>query len=255
MPSIYYGQNAEFDIIAFTRGRQALGFVESFEIDVSHTNKRLYFFNKKEAFAVSIFEGVSGRFGFLDTEEKLLMASLMNVTALPSGGIVNDDPGAYLEFRILLNLRNELGVVQNGIFVKGCRISGNPESIAPREEQHGQVSYIGSTRYKMKGGGVLYTRVVRTPTFTTTDDVTATGGLASPLTPWTATLTKSAVSVNINDPITTRSYLAIYKNGNDITADTAAMTGITVSGTTVSIPYASMGATDLYEFFTPYKPA
>ena len=96
MANIYYGQNSQFEIVSKTHGRYSLGYIESFEVDASQTNKRLYFFNKKEAMAIAVFEGVSGRFGFLDTEEKYYTAALLDVD--PTAGIINDDPAAYNAF-------------------------------------------------------------------------------------------------------------------------------------------------------------
>jgi len=93
--SIFYGQNAELDIVSLSHGKFALGFNEQFDVDVSMTNKRLYFFNKKESLALSIFEGVSGRFGFLNTTENYFRAAVMDIS--PSSSMTNDDPGAYQE--------------------------------------------------------------------------------------------------------------------------------------------------------------
>jgi len=255
MPDVFYGQNSNFDMISRTHGRKTLGFVESFEIDVSHSNKRLYFFGKKEAFALSIFEGVSGRFGYLATDEKFLTALLMDVN--PDAAVVNDDPAAYQEFRLRLNINNEQGILSEGVLVKGCRVAGNPTSLAPREERHGQLSYIGATRYSISGGGILYSRIVRTPpAFSTPDDIVL-ADVAAPA-PYVAALAQEAELVNIADPATTRNWLAIYKNGDDISYNATAMTGITVTTvlgvTSMSIPNDSFATTDVYEIFTVYKP-
>ncbi len=255
MPDIFYGQNTAFDLISQTHGRKRLKFVESFEVDPSHSNKRLYFFNSKESLAISIFEGVNGNFGYLETEETYFLAMVMDQD--PTAQIINDDPGAYLEFNALLNSRNERGKQRNAIFVKGCRIAGVPESLAPREEQHSRVGFIGKTRYKIKGGGIMYLRILAatpdTGVFSTVDDVhfDATGKYAFSTAP---------AAVNIMDAITTRTWLAAYKNGQDITQeaidDPSLFSVNIVAGTPdtgeIVLP-AAPAATDIWEFYIPYK--
>lgn len=257
MADIFYGQNTSFDLVSQTHGRKRLKFVETFEVDPSHSNKRLYFFNTKESLAISIFEGVNGNFGYLETEETYFLAMVMDQD--PSLDIINDDPGAYLEFNILLNSRNERGNQRNSIFVKGCRIAGVPESMAPREEQHSRVGFIGKTRYKIKGGGIMYLRVLaQTPdssVFTTVDDAhfDATGKLV---------LSQAPANVNIVDAVTTRTWLAAYKNGQDLTQeaidDPSLFSVNIVAGppdTGEIVLPAAPAATDVWEFFIPYKVA
>lgn len=261
MSSVYYGQNSEFIAVSKSHGPYSLGFVESFDVDVSHTNKRLYFFGKKEALTVSIFEGVSGRFGFLETEEKYLAAAIMDID--PSTfTVINDDPSAYYEFNLVLNVKNEEGIIENGMFIKGCRVTGLPESLAPREEQHGNISYIGATRYKMKGGAIQYSRIVSTsPAYTTTGDIVAAelSPVSSPPGPAVASLVHVPISVNIENNTTSRMYLAIYKNGKDITKDTVAMANVSIpvpsgSPLTGTVEISNMAATDVYDIYTVYKP-
>ena len=249
MPDIFFGQNAEFKLISKSHGAFSLGFVESFEVDPSHANKRLYFFNKKEALPITIFEGVNGRFGYLETEERLFLAAVMDVD--PSSDMINDDPSAYIDFHGLLNCRNEYGVIKNGIFVKMMRISGVPESMTPREEQHSQVGFIGSTRYKVKGGGILYSRVLAAtpdPSVYLSPDDTNFDGTGK------VTLTKLPVSINIKDRITTRPWLAIYKNGEDQTLSQETNPTITFDTLTGVVDLgAAPLATDVWEFYTPFK--
>ena len=247
MPSIYFGQNSPFDIVSRSHGRLSLGYAESFEVDASQTNKRLYFFNRKEALAISIFDGVSGRFGFLDTEEKYYVAALLDVS--PSATIINDDPGAYNAFNLILNIKNEQGIIENGIFVKGCRLAGAPETLSPRDEQHITPSYIGATRYKCKGGAIGYTRFVGSaPAYHTADDVAISG-----TGPHSGTLAETAVSVNITNSTTTRTYLAVFKDGNDITNDAQQMVGFSVSGTQAIFPSGAFTATtSVWEVYTTY---
>lgn len=248
MSNLYFGQNSDFEIISLRHGSYLLGFVESFDVDVSHTNKKLFFFGKKEALSVSIFEGVSGRFGFLETEERYLVSAIMDID--PSTlEVINDDPSAYYPFNLILNVKNEEGIIENGIFVKGCRVTGLPESIAPREEQHGNISYIGATRYKIKGGGILHTRIVSSaPPYATPKDVAVTG-----TGPFTATISEDFKEVNIENNTTKRKYLAVYLNGIDITKDAAKMANVAFTGTnTVSI--TTMATTDVYDVYTAFKP-
>lgn len=254
MANIYYGVNSEFIVISKTHGKYSLGFVENFEVDVSHTNKRLFFFNKKEALAISVFEGVSGRFGFLETEEKYLVSALMDID--PSTiTIPNDDPSAYNEFNVILNVKNESGVIEHGVFVKGCRISGLPETLAPREEQHGTCAYIAATRYKLKGGGIQYSRIVSSaPAYSTADDIE----IVSSPTKY-ADLVTTAIDVNIENSITTRKYLAVYKNGTDITKNATEMAKLSFgtggSPLTTRITFTEFATTDVYDIYTPYNPA
>lgn len=255
MADIFTGQNTSFDLVSQTHGRKRLKFVETFEVDPSHSNKRLYFFNSKESLAISIFEGVNGSFGYLETEESYFLAMVMDQD--PSLAIINDDPGAYLEFNILLNSRNERGNQRNAILVKGCRIAGVPESLSPREEQHSRVGFIGKTRYKIKGGGIMYLRILAaTPdsaVFTTSEDVNfdATGTYA---------FSQAPANVNIYDALTTRTWLAAYKNGEDITQlavdDPSLFSVNIVAGSPdtgeIVLPSAP-AATDVWEFFIPYQ--
>ncbi len=255
---IFFGQNTSFQLISRTHGTKKLKFVEAFEVDPTHTNKRLWFFNTKEALAISIFEGVNGSFGYLETQEKSFLAMIMDQD--PNVDISNDDPGAYLEFHILLNSRNEVGKQRNAIFVKGCRIAGVPESLAPKEEQHSRVSYIGATRYKVKGGGIMYVRALAAvpdvSVFATPEDSNfdVAGVLTLPLNP---------ANVNIYDPVTKRPWLAAFKNGMDMTqeaiddptifnVDIGDPTATPVVPPTITLPSAPL-ATDVWEFILPYK--
>lgn len=253
MPNIYTGQNSSLEIISKTHGKITTEWTEQFDLDISLTNKKLPFFGKKDLLAISVFDGVSGRFGYLETEDKKVMSAFMDVS--PSATLVNDDPSAYVEFQMLMNSKNESGVVEQGTFIKGCRITSAPESMAPREEQHVQASYIGGTRYKVKGGGIKYTRFVGSSTaYATADDVQTSGttGLIS------GTLAVSATAVNIENASTTRPYLAVYRNGLDVTKNdtyTASATGFSVTGTAVVFPSSTTYATDVWELYTPYVPA
>lgn len=253
MSNLYFGQNSDFEIVSLRHGSYLLGFVEGFDVDVQHTNKKLFFFGKKEALTVSIFEGVSGRFGFLETEERYLVSAVMDVDPTTLD-VINDDPSAYYPFNLILNVKNEEGIIENGIFVKGCRVTGLPESIAPREEQHGNISYIGATRYKIKGGGILHSRIVGSaPVFSTTKDIAVVPPVAPATTPFVATLTEDFVQVNIENNTTKRKYLAVYKNGNDITKDPAQMANLTF-GALNTIDFAAFAATDVYDIYTVFKP-
>lgn len=257
MANLYFGQNSDFMLVSKSHGPYTLGFVESFDVDVSHTNKKLFFFGKKEALTVSVFEGVSGRFGFLETEEKYLVSGIMDINPTTLT-VINDDPSAYYEFNLILNQKNEEGVIENGLFVKGCRVTGLPESVAPREEQHGNISYIGATRYKMKGGAIQYSRIVSTsPAYTTTGDIVVVEASPGPG-PYVATLPQVPVAVNIENNTTTRLYLAVYKNGKDITKDAALMANVVVavsgSPDVGTVTITTMAATDVYDVYTVYKP-
>lgn len=252
MPNIIFGQNTSFDLISQTHGRKRLKFVESFEVDPSLNNKRLWFFNSKEMLPVSIFEGASGSFGYLETEEKYFLAMVMDQD--PNLDVINDDPGAYLEFSALLNSRSERGKQINAIFVKGMRITGSPESLAPKEEQHSRVGYLAKTRYKLKGGGILYVRVLAASpdaaVFTTPEDLNfdASG---------VATIPEVPQDINIFDQSTKRTWFAAYKNGEDYTQEEidnpGAFVVADVSGVGTITLAAAPAATDVWEFFIPYK--
>jgi hypothetical protein len=252
MANLYYGVNTAFNLVSKSHGRKELEFNEQFDIDVGLANKRLWFFNKKEALALSVFEGVSGRFGYLETESKDVSSVLQDVAS--SSTVVNDDPSSYQEFQIYLNYKNEAGVIEQGTFVKGCRVTSAPEAISPKEEQHNQVSYIGAIRYKIKGAGIQYTRFVSSaPAVTTADDVAVSGSDDI-----SGTLPYSATSINVTTPTTTRTYLAVYRNGTDVTTNatyTGSATAFSVSGTAVVFPSGTFGTTDVWELYTAYVPA
>lgn len=251
MADLFFGQNTSFDLISQTHGRNRLKFVESFEVDPSHTNKRLWFFNSKEMLPVTIYEGASGSFGYLETEENLFLASVLDQD--PTARMINDDPGAYVEFCALLNSRNERGKQRNAVFVKGMRITGAPESLAPREEQHSRVGFLAKTRYKVKHGGIMYVRIlgaVPDPTvFRTPDDILsdATG---------LATLPQVPEDVNIFDATTQRNWLAVYKNGYDVTQlsiDNPTTFAVNNTLGVGEIQFAApLAATDVWEFYIPY---
>lgn len=257
MADLYFGQNTSFDIISRTHGRQRMRFVEAFETDPSHTNKRLWFFNSKEMLPVTIYEGVSGSFGYLETEEKNYLAMVMDQD--PARQMINDDPGAYQEFCMLLNSRNEMGKQRNAIFVKGARISGAPESLAPREEQHSRVGYLAKTRYKIKSGGIAYVRILAPVpdlgVYRTQDDILSVND-AAPATTARATLLQLPEDVNIFDPVTERNWLAAYKNGVDVTQYTIDNPGAFVVSNTLGVGEVifaePLAATDVWEFYIPY---
>ncbi len=252
MPNIIFGQNTSFDLISATHGRKRLKFIESFDVDPSHNNKRLWFFNSKEMLPISIFEGCSGSFGFLETEEKFFLAMIMDQD--PNLDVINDDPGAYLEFHALLNSRSERGKQINAIFVKGMRIAGTPESLAPKEEQHSRVGFLAKTRYKIKGGGILYVRALAlvpdAAVFLTPDDINfdAAGVAVIPEVPQ---------EINIFDQQTKRTWLAVTKNGEDYTQEEIDNPGAFVVNDIAGIGTITLAVapadTDVWEFYIPYK--
>ena len=243
MSILLYGQNTEVDILSLNHGRFQMGFNEQFDVDVGLTNKQLWFFNKTQSLAIAVFNNVSGRFGFLNTDEVNVHAALQDVS--PSATMINDDPSAYKEFHLLLNARDESGVTQEGIFVKGARITSAPSSMTPHDEQHTQTSYIGATRYLVQGGGLKYYRIVGTsPAYRTVDDIAASGSG-----PYTATLPVSATAVNIGNAGASQAYLHLYYNAKDYFFNVP--TGFSVSGSTVTIPSGMLASTDVWDIIVP----
>lgn len=255
MPSVYYGQNSDLNLVSQTHGRFTLAFVESLEADVQHTNKRLYFFNNKTALAISIFEGAQGRFGFLATDEKYLLAAIGDISPSGSGsnGVINNDPGAYYPFDILSEVKNEAGTIEKGMLVLGCRVAGIPSSMAPREEQHGTCNYIANTKYEIQGGGIQYARFISSaPAYSTADDIAISG-----TGPFSGTLAHSATEINIINNSTYRTYLAIKKNGSDISNNTGTdLSGFSITADQVVFPTGAFAnTTDVWEIYTAYTPS
>lgn len=172
MTNIYYGQNAELSLISQSHGRFSLGYCESFEVEPQHTQKKLFFFNKKEGLPISILEGGAGRFGYLESEEMFILGTLLDKN-VRNMDVINDEPAAYQEFQIILNAKNNMGVLDMGVLVKRCRAAGNPAAMTPRDEQHGTFGFQAATRYLVKGAGIGYARITHaTPagSVTVTDD-------------------------------------------------------------------------------------
>ncbi len=250
MTNIYYGQNAELSLVSQSHGRFSLGYCESFEVEPQHTQKKLFFFNKKEGLPISILEGGAGRFGYLESEEMFILGTLLDKN-VRNMDVINDEPAAYQEFQIILNAKNNMGVLDMGVLVKRCRAAGNPASMTPRDEQHGTFGFQAATRYLVKGAGIGYARITHaTPAVgvTVTDEDLQFVTPVDPLVdPFTATLTNVPALINIEDALTTRLYFYVLKNGVEI------KTGFTLSALGV---FNVMGVanTDIYEVFYAYKP-
>lgn len=250
MADLFFGQNCSFALVSRDYGLKKLKFVEGWECGPEHINRRLWFFDSKEAVVVSIFEGISGSFNYLATEEKFFLSMVMNQN--PTRDIILDDPGSYVGFNAILNARDEFGIAKRATFVKTMKIAGNPETMQPREEQRSRVGYIAATRYGVLGGTVEYIRalapvpaesVFRTPE----DELTNVSHQI--------TLDFEAAEVNIVNPNTYRNYLAAYKNGIDMTvAIEAALPGtyFTLVGDTITFP-AALSAGDIWEFYLAKK--
>lgn len=252
MTNIYFGQNAELSLISRSHGRFSLGYCESFEVEPQHTQKKLYFFNKKEALPISILEGGAGRFGYLESEELYILGTLLDKNVREMD-VINDDPAAYQEFHLMMNAKNQFGVLDMGVLVKRAKAAGNPSGMTPRDEQHGTFGFQCATRYLIKGAAIGYARILQStpdPLLTTTDD-DVTAAQAAPGDPWIADLPSTPVMINIEDAKTERLYFYVLKNGDEV------KTGFTVTDAPtpqISIPEAEFAAGDVYELFYAYKP-
>ena len=246
MADLYFGQNCEFALVSRDYGLKRLKFVEGWECGPEHINRRLWFFDAKEAVIVSIFEGISGSFNYLATEEKYFLYMVMNQN--PNRDIVLDDPGSYVAFNALLNARDEFGVFKRATFVKTMKIAGNPETMQPREEQRSRVGYIAATRYSLLGGTIQYVRVLApvpdAAVFRTQEDVLTDVAHA-------VTLDFIPAEINIINPSTFRDYIAVYKNGVDLSAAVQIAppgTYFTIAGDTITFPNA-LAPQDIWEFY------
>lgn len=253
MTNLYYGQNAEFSLVSRSHGRFELGYCESMEIEPQHTQKKLYFFNKKEGLPVSILEGASGRFGYLESEELHILGVLMNINTRTKTVIV-DEPAAYQEFHVILNAKSDTGVLDLGILAKRCRAAGNPASMTPRDEQHGSFGYQAATRYVVKGAGIAYDRILSaTPDASLTQldsDLHFVDGTAGPpATSASVTLSHTPELINIEAVTTTRYYFYVLKNGSEV------KTGFTIDPVTNKFELSPgvNPATDVWEVFYAYK--
>ncbi len=185
------------------------------------------------------YEGGDWSFNIYETDLMLLYSMIYDIDPSVSTFAVRPENLLGCSFTLMGNqTNNATAKIFEGIVLEQCLITGMDASVDQKGNK--QVSFKGTYTKAghVKGGGVWYTRVVKSPLFATSDDVASTGS--------TATISKAAVSVprpglgSVYD-----TYLSAFLNGvkND---------NITVSGTTVTATTAPSTG-DWWDLLTVYS--
>jgi len=202
------------------------------------------FDNLEAAMVVTTFDGVDITFDYLDSDSNLVDASFAD--ADPSGDVIIDDPSNYKMVHVFANMKGlETGKIFASILAKNCRAKGSPYTEPVKEEARITRDLSGTNVLKVKGGAILYSRILTAvPDVSVYDQAIPPNAYAdlnmAVSTPFVATLAQSGEDLGGG-----KFYLWCLKNGVEVT------TGFTVTATTFTAADTPVD-TDVWELYTVY---
>ena len=245
MPETIVGTRTKLELISETHGAIRVPLAQSFDYTPGFTERKIFEFDNDEAaLVVTQFDGVDIRFDYLDTDSKLVDASLNDLD--PGATVTEHDPSVLREINIILNVRGEDGLIFQSVLAKAVRIKGVTATEPVREEGVITVDGGSTNVLRYKGAGLLYTRILASvpdasvytqsiPPNSATDKNFPGSG------PFDVTLDETAVAINEAGDLA----VLVLKNGEEID------TGFTLTSTTFTLSTTPV-TTDVYEVITAF---
>jgi len=239
------GVRTKLVLISRSFGAIRIPLAQSFNYTPRITERTINEFDNLEAAqVVTSFDGIDVTFDYLDSDSHLVESCFAN--ADPGADVTIDDPTAYKQVNVFANMKGlESGKIFASILAKNCRAKGSPYTEPVKEEARVSRDLSGTNVLKVKGGAILYTRILAA-----TPDVSVYEQIIPPnayeddnfpaTTPFEVTLAKTGIDVGGS-----KYYLWVLKNGSEAT------TGFTVTDEKFTVD-AEPEDTDIWEVFTVY---
>lgn len=248
------GTQTKLVLVSQTHGSIRVPLNQRFDYTPRYTSRTIFEFDREDAaINISLFEGADIAFEYLDTESKLVDAAVND--ADPGADVVVDNPAAYKEVNVFLNIKNSAGVIFQSVLAKGVRIKASATTEPVREESRITREGDALNVLRVKGGAIEYTRALTTAS-TAFDQGTANDGEDTVTdeitTPGSSIFTLDNDPELVDDP---KRYLLALVNGTDNDSLDSPYT-IAFSGTgnkTVTVTPAITNG-DVFELFTVYIP-
>lgn len=248
MPDFVRGVATKVELVSKSKGAFRLPLAQSFDYTPRFTERTINEFDNLEAAAVLVsFDGVDVRFDYFDTESKVVDAAINDLD--PTGVVINN-PGGLKNVQILLNIKNEDGIIFESIFCRDVRVKGQASAEPVKEESRITVDGSGTNVIRIKGHALLYTRILHdTPDVSVYQQALANGNSRvddnfPAVTPFKVTLAETAIDLPTDFGFGTKA-VQVRKNGEAVT------TGYTLSSTEFEVTSAP-AATDVWEVVTVY---
>jgi hypothetical protein len=253
MPELIVGQRIKLEMVSFSHGAVRVPLAQSFDYNPQYTERKLFEFdNPATAAIIDVFDGVTVRFSYFDSDSNLVDAMLNDRD--PTDTVVLYDPSTLLATNLFLNIKRETtGKIFQSVLINGFKASGVSTTEPVREES--QVTVDGSclNAYRLKGAAILYTRVLAA----SPDSGVYAQGI--PPNSWEDSawdsgdddvdLAKDAVAITGNPYGDSALVLLAVKNG---VAVTTGFTAVSSMDTTTITLDESPAATDIWEFYSAY---
>ena len=122
MAETVVGTRTKLELISQSHGSIRVPLAQSFDYTPNFSERTIFEFDNDEAsLVVTSFDGVDVRFDYLDSDSKLVDASLNDLD--PSLAVTTHDPSVLKETQVILNVRGEDGLVSQSIIAKYMNIS------------------------------------------------------------------------------------------------------------------------------------
>lgn len=246
MPETVVGTRTKLELISVTHGSIRVPLAQSFDYTPNFTERTIFEFDNDEAaLVVTSFDGVDIRYDYLDSDSKLVDAALNDLD--PGATVTVHDPSVLTETNVIVNVRDESGLIFQSVIAKGVRVTGVSSTEPVREESTITVDGAATNVLRLKGAALLYSRILASvPDASVYDQVippnSSTDQNFAGSTPFKITLDKTAQAI---DDAGTLAVL-VLKNGEVVT------TGFTLTTTEFTVADPGPATTDVWEVVTAY---
>ena len=242
------GTRTKLELVSKSHGIIRVPLAQSFDYTPRYDERTLFEFDNNEAaLVVTSYNGAEVRFDYFDSDSKLVDAMLNDVD--PGSTITVHDPSILKGIHCILNVKNEDGKIFQSIIGKFIRVRGVSATEPVREESRITVDGTATNVLRLKGAGLLYSRILANapavsvydqavpPNSDTDQNFPANPG------PYEITLDEPSEEVEINNVL--RRDIMVLKNG------VATDTGWTLTATKFTVS-AEPATTDVWEVVTAY---
>jgi hypothetical protein len=155
--SIFTGQRNQLRIVSANHGVIRPNLVDSMEFTPKLSNKRIpEFDNKVDALTYTTFDGGTGKISFMESNQGLISAALMDIDPSVATQMLN--PAVFANFDVFMNLMGLDGKVKGSMLLYGCTPSGNPFTQAVKEGAKRSLDFECLNGIMFPGLAMQYTR-------------------------------------------------------------------------------------------------
>jgi hypothetical protein len=247
---VQVGQNTQVNVISRGHGAKRFPMVETFTFKPKKSAGVVQEMdNTRPVASYEVFDGVDINFATTQADQTDKIALMMDID--PNQALFKDDPATNVQLTALyVNFTGKnSGFKYGAIYAEQLRAGEDSEALTLKDPAKETLAFVGTwgARFFGKTGQkcyIVYARLVNTPVFSTTTDITLTGS--------SATMTTAAVAVpeaGYGPSGTTLNLISAFKNGQKMNVDARLGTpDITVASTAVTLAAAS-AAGDVWDVF------